>query len=195
MTLSLLLVLVLPEDDGANFNTLTAIVLSMRRIHKGAMGDPPCSAVLLAVVALDESDFIDVLAVQEIPLVSIGMLDAQSFSLSVRIDEADGDQFGVGDRVGIRHAERILQDLLDGTPDVDDAMSCLEETVCFLGKMMRNTASRGSVGLVNVHTLHGRASDGGRRVALIFGDPSDGVVKDMDAGGASAAGCKSAVVG
>ena len=58
---------------------------------------------------------------------------------SAGIDEIDDHKVGIWNTVGVRDSQRIFENLLDGTPHIDDLIACGEELVSFLGQMMWNT--------------------------------------------------------
>ena len=54
-----------------------------------------------------------------------------------------------------RDGERVFQDLFYRSPDVDDLITGLQEGVGILGKVVRDAAFGGRVGLVDVYAGDG----------------------------------------
>lgn len=101
------------------------------------------------------------------------------------VDEFDGDEVGVRDGVCVCDGERVFEDCLDGSPDVDDLVAAPEEGCGFGGEMVRDSVFGRRVGLVDVYALDG-AAEGGAGVcgAVVLWLTADGVVEDEDFGGA-----------
>jgi hypothetical protein len=57
--------------------------------------------------------------------------------------------------VRICNGERVLEDLLDRTPYVDDLVAGLQETVSFLREVMWNPGLGRGVALINVNAVDG----------------------------------------
>lgn len=104
------------------------------------------------------------------------------FTLAIGIDQIDGDEVGVWDTVCICDSQRIFQNLLDGTPNIDNLVSSGEELVGDLRKMKRHSGFGSSVRLVDVNARH-RAT---KRLSCrpdVFLRPANRVVEDEDARG------------
>lgn len=108
------------EDESADLDTLTRVVVDMGGIAESGMGDPACAAVELGVETLDQRDLVGLLAVEEVPLVVRIGPHRQRLALARWVDQSYGDEVRVRDRVCVGHGERVLEDLLDRAPHVDD---------------------------------------------------------------------------
>lgn len=108
----------------------------MSGIAESSMRDSPGTAVELGVKALDERDLVGLLAVQEVPFVILVWEHSVCLAVAGRVDERHADEVGVRDRVGVRDGEWILEDRFDWSPDVDDLVAGLEETIGFVGEMV-----------------------------------------------------------
>lgn len=80
----------------------------------------------------------------------------------------------------ISDSERVLEDLLDGPPDVDDLVADAQEAFGVRGEMRGDAGAGGSVGLVDVDAVDGAAEVGCVAGGGGGGAP-DGVVEDVDA--------------
>lgn len=113
------------KDQRADLDTLTRVVIDMGRIAESGMGHPPGAAVEFGVETLDQRDLVGLLAVEEIPLmVGVGP-HRQCLALARRVDQSHGDEVRFRDRVCVGHGERVLEDLLDRAPDIDDLVARL----------------------------------------------------------------------
>lgn len=149
--------------------------------------------IRLGVEALDEQDLLGREPVLVVEAVLGVVRDAQSLAATIRIDEADGHEVGLGHRRGVGHGQGVPKHGLDGPPDVDDLHAAPEERVGFLGQVVRHPGQRRAVRLVDVHALDGAADwgwcgAGGGGFRLFAVGPrvgyfaSDGVVEDEDLG-------------
>lgn len=106
---------------------------------------------------------------------------------TIRIDQLHGQKVLFGHGRGVRDAERVFADGLDGTPDVDDLVAAFEEALGVGGEVVLDALGAGFVGLVDVDALDGAAEGFGRvGDALVGGLAADGMVEDEDFGGAGA---------
>ena len=108
----------------------------MLRIGKGCMWHSSCPSIQLRIKALDKRHFINILTIEIIPLVVHVRPDRVCLSSAVRVDQSHGHEVRVRDAVRVRDGERVLEDLLDRSPNVDDGVASFEKFVCFLRKMM-----------------------------------------------------------
>ena len=58
--------------------------------------------------------------------------DCVGLALAGRVDELNSDEIRVWDRMSVSNSQRVFQDRLDGSPDVDDLIASLEQFVGFL---------------------------------------------------------------
>ena len=121
------------EDQGPDLDGLATVVVDVLGVDESGVGDAPGAAVELGVVALDQGDLVDVLAVQVVPLVLGVGADGVGLALAGGVDQADADEVGVRDAVGVGDGEGVLEDLLDRPPHVDDLVARLEKLVGFGG--------------------------------------------------------------
>lgn len=120
------------------------------------------------------------------PLVSGPGLDCISLTLPIRIDELDYNEVRVRHGICISDRKRVLKDLLDRPPDVDDLVAGGKKFLLLVGEMMPNTGATRLVGLVNVYALDWTAKIGGWNyiLTLVLRCTADGMVEDEDARGA-----------
>lgn len=180
------------EHQGADLDALPGIIIHVGRITEGRVGDAAGAAVELRVKALDQGDLVRLLAVQEVPLVVGVRADGQRLAPAVRVDQANGHQVRVRHRVRIRNRQRVLEDLLDRPPHVDDLVPRLQEPVRFLREMVWHARLGRTVALVNMHTVHRPAEIDRRvgvRVSLVFGRPPDRVIEDENSRCAGSGWC------
>lgn len=154
----------------------------MGGVTERSMRDPPRTTIKLRVKTLDQRDLVGLLAVEEVPLVVWIWTYGERLALAVRVDQADWNQIRLGDAVRVGDGERVLEDLLDRPPYVDDLVARLQQPVRFLGQVVWYSRLRRAVALVDVHAVDGAAEvDGlGFCAALVRGCATDGVVEDED---------------
>lgn len=172
--------LILVENECAHFDALTVIIIHVCRIAERRVGDSSSAAIELGIKAFDKSHLVRSLAVEEVPLVFGVGADGVSLAVTVGVYEGDRDQVRVWDRVGIGDGQGVLEDLLDGPPDVDDLVAGFQQLVGLVGEMIRDTRLGCRVALINMDSIDGSAQiDGLARVsALVLVDTADGVVED-----------------
>lgn len=90
----------------------------MSRILKRRMRDPPRAPIIERIVAFDEQRFIGLLRVLEVPPMVRIRLDGVRLALAVWVDQRCGDEVAVWHGVCVGNGERISEDGLDGTPDL-----------------------------------------------------------------------------
>ena len=180
--------LILMEHQRPHLNTLPGLLIDSLGILKRRMRHPPRSAIKLRIIALNQRDLLRALPIEVIPAMLRVRFHSQRLALAVRVDQADGDEVRFGHGVRVRDGEWVLEDLLDGPPDVDDLVTGGEEGVGVGGEVVRDAVAGGVVGLVNVDTVDG-AAEHVCWGALVLGRAPDGVVEYEDAGGAGAEGC------
>ena len=132
------------EYQCSHLDALSCSLINSRGVHERSMRDSSRSTVQLGVITLDEHNFRRRLSIKVIPLVCLIWADGQCLASSIRIDEVDRHQIGLGNRVSISYRERILEDCLDGAPDVNDLVASLEELVRFSWEVVRY-ATPGSI--------------------------------------------------
>lgn len=103
------------------------------------MGDSSSPAIELGIKAFDKSHLIRSLAVKKVPLVFGVGTDGESLAITVGVYEGHGDEIRIWDRVGIGDGQGVLEDLLDGPPDVDDLVAGLQQPVGLVWEMVRDT--------------------------------------------------------
>lgn len=131
------------------------------------------SPILFRIVALDERNLIGSLVRQVVPAVVGVVLHAEcayiAFLLdsayptgestlttnAVGVDEAHGDEVVLGVEITpVRHCERLVRDgVPNGAPDVDNAHTSLQETVCVGTKMAVDASNARVEGLINVNAF------------------------------------------
>lgn len=87
--------------------------------------------------------------------------------------------------MGVSYRERILEDRLDWSPDIDDLVASLEELVRFRGEMVRYSTPGSVVGLINVHAGN-RTPQWLLAVTFVACSSADSVVENEDLRCASA---------
>lgn len=157
----------------------------MLRVLKRSMRHPPRS-ITPAIIAFNQRHLLRRLPVFEVPLMFLVGPDTQRLTLSVRVNQTDGNEIRVRHGVRVSNSERVLEDPLDGTPDVDDLVAVGEEVVGFIGQVVGDTAAGCRVGLVDVHALNGATGVGG--AIAVVGGAADCVAEDEDTGGPCAGG-------
>ncbi|KAB8616627.1 hypothetical protein FH972_025962 [Carpinus fangiana] len=125
------------------------------------MRHAPRPPISLGIIALDQRHLIGPLAIDVEPAMPGTVAHAERLAAAVRVHERNGDQVGVGHGGGVGDGERVLEDALDGAPDVDDLVARAQQRV-------------------------GVGGQGGGCLGGVFGGAADGVVEDEDARGAGA---------
>lgn len=171
----------LVEDKRSDLDALSRRhVITRTTIDEGRMRHSPGAPVRLGVKALDENDLLRSEAILEVPLVGVGVLDRKRRPVATTgVNERDGDEIILVDRVGFSHGQWVAQHRLDGAPNVDDLHPALEQLVGLVGEVVRDAAQGRFVRLVNVHAVDRAPELGGR--SGIGVRAADGVVKDEDA--------------
>lgn len=183
--------IVLVENQSPDLDRLSTIVIYVLRVNKSGMRHAPRSSVELGVVTLDQGNLIDILAVEVIPLVLVVGADGVRLALAGWVDQTDADEVGVRDTVGVGDGEGILEDLFDGTPDVDDLVAGGEELVGFGGEVVWDTAPCCCVRLIDVDAVDWatevdlrwwlRAVSSRRRAGTsVLGSSTDRMIKNVD---------------
>jgi hypothetical protein len=126
------------EDQAADFNGLPCSLILSIRVGESSVRHSAGTAIELAVIALDQGNFLRLLSVAEVPFVLGIGLNGQCLALAVGIDQTDGHQVCLWYTVSIGDSERVLENLLDGTPDIDNLVSCLQQLVGDLRQMVRD---------------------------------------------------------
>ena len=144
--------LILMKHKRSNLNTLPIIPINMTRVLKRSMRHPPRPTIKLTVKALDQCHLIRSLPILEIPPVLLVRPDSIRLALTIRIDQLDSDKVGVWDRVCVCDCERIAENLLDGTPDVDDLVPGIEQ-LRLVWEVVSDAVLGCFVGLINVNAL------------------------------------------
>lgn len=148
------------EDQRPHFNTLSISLMFRLGVNKGSMGHTASPSIKLRIKALDKRDQVWSLGIAVIPLDVRIRSHVVRLALAVGIDKLNRHKVTIGYRVRIRDSQRVLQDGLDRTPDVDDLVSALEELGRIVGEVIGDSALGCFVGLVYVHSLHGSAELG-----------------------------------
>lgn len=104
---------------------------------------------------------------------------------TIGVNQRDRDDITIGNGMGIGDGQRILQDGLDGTPDVNYLESSLEELGCLVWKMIRHAASGCAVRLIDMNALDGSTQLCSRSIR-VFGRTTDGMIEDYNFRGAGA---------
>lgn len=183
------------ENQRAHLNALPAPLMRRTLINERRMRHPPRPPVKLAVETLDQKHLLRRLPAQIVPPVLCVRSDRVRLPSAIGVDQRDGDEIGVGDRVRLRDGEGVSGNWLDRAPDVDDLVAGLQEGLGELREVVGHAGAGGGVGLVDVHSVDG-AAEGywcwcrcrvlvGVAVgldALVFLRASDRVVEDEDAG-------------
>ena len=146
--------LILVEHEGADLDALPSIIIRVGGVAERSVGDTPRAAIELGVEALDQGDLVGLLAVEEVPLMVRVGAHGEGLALAGRVNEADGDEVGLRDTVGVRDGERVLQDLLDRPPYVDDLVARLQEPVGLVGQVVWHPRLGRAVRLVDVDAVH-----------------------------------------
>jgi len=149
----------------------------MSRIGKRSMRNPPRATIINRIVALDKKGLVRSLCVLEVPPMAWIRLDGVRLAFAVGIDQRGGDEVAVRHGVGVCESERISEDGLDGTPDVDDLKTLAQKLVCLIREVVPDTVLRGSIGLVDVNSFSRPAELGGS-IAEICRCTADGMIED-----------------
>ena len=102
-----------------------------------------------------------------------------SFPDSVRIYELGRYQVGIRHRVGIRNRQGVLENGLDGAPDVDDLVSATEKFLCLIWKVMAHAIRGCTIRLIDVDALY-RTPKILATISIVLGSTTDRVVEDED---------------
>lgn len=105
--------------------------------------------------------------------------DGQRLPTSVGIDESYRHKIGIGHGRRVGYCERIFVDWLDGAPDVDDLVACLQKLFGFFWEVVRDSGFGRRVRLVNMHAVDGTAEVGGC-LAGVYLWAADSMVEDED---------------
>lgn len=115
------------ENQSSHLNTLPRSLIDSLRVRKRRMRHTPRPTINLRIKALNQRHQIRSLRISVIPLnIRIG-LDGIRLAFPVRVDELDGYKIAIWDGVRVCYRQRISEDCLDGTPDIDDLVSAFEE--------------------------------------------------------------------
>lgn len=114
------------------------------------------------------------------PLMLGLMSDGVRLTPTGRVDELSDDKVFVRDGVGLGDGERVAENLLNGTPDVDDLHAALEELLRFVRQVVRNAGETGRVRLVDVDASDGTAETGVAGAGSLGGLAADGMIEDED---------------
>lgn len=83
------------------------------------------------------------------------------FSLTIRINKLKGNELFIKNRLGFGNPQGVFQNLLDGSPDVDDLVTSAKESFCFGGETVCHSFRADFVGLVDVGSLDGTTQENG----------------------------------
>lgn len=86
----------------------------------------PCSPNGLGIITFGQGHLVELLLVQNIPLVLLVRLDHEHLSDLIRMDQLHMQKIAVWDSIGVNHPQRILIDGLERPPDVDDFAGTFE---------------------------------------------------------------------
>lgn len=168
------------KDQRTHFNAFSRLFINRSRVHECRMRHTSGAAIQLGVEAFDQHDLLGRLSVKiEPPMLRI-RFHRICFALSIRVDQSNADQVRVRHRMGISDRERVLENLLDRAPDIDDLVSSRQQFFGLIGKMMGNSRLRCTVGLVDVDTSDGATEQGCSRRMVGLG-AANGVVEDENA--------------
>lgn len=121
--------LIFVEDQSPDLNTLPRLLVLGRWVDKRCMRHSPRTTIELRVVALDEHNLLRRLPVQvEPPMAFVGP-NGERGTFSVWVDEGNGHEIRLGNRVRVCNRQRILEHALDGAPDVDDLMASAQQRI------------------------------------------------------------------
>ena len=126
---------VIIEHQSSHLNALTRRLVLLRRIGEGSMRHlfhispqslrsttrstyPPSSAIFQRVKALNQHDLIRRLTIIVIPFVRLVRLNRICLALPIRIDQWCANEVTVWNRMCVGNCQRVLEDLLDWTPDL-----------------------------------------------------------------------------
>jgi hypothetical protein len=82
------------------------------------MRNPPRATIIDRIIALDKQRLIRPLRILKVPSMIRIRLDSVRLALAVRIDQRSGNKVAVRHGMGVRKGERISEDGLDGTPNL-----------------------------------------------------------------------------
>lgn len=98
----------------------------------------------------------------------------QRLASAMRIDEFDGNELIVENRVGCCDAQWVFEDGLDRPPHIDDLEAAFEESLGFIGEVVGHPFRGSRIGLIDVYSLDWASEglrdwDGDRPLAYILG--------------------------
>lgn len=181
------------EHQRPHFDALPrGHVVAGARVHERRVRDASRAAVRLGVEALDEQDLLGREALLVVPAVAVGVAHGEGLALARGVDERDGDEVVLADRVRVRDRQRVPLHRRDRPPHVDDLHPALEQLRGLLRRqVVRHARQRRRVRLVDVHAVHRPAQGYAAVLAgpLVRGLAADRVVEDEDLGRAGAKIC------
>ena len=98
------------------------------------------------------------MAIKVVPFVLWIGSHSVGLAFSSWIDEGNSNEIRVWDRMGISDSQRVFQNGLDGSPNVDDLVASLKQFLGFLRQVVRNARLGGAIALIDVYAIH-RASE------------------------------------
>lgn len=117
------------------------------------MWDSLGPTIIDRIITLNKQDFIGFLSILKVPsMTSIGF-DSPRLINTIRVNPCSGNKVTLRYGIGVRNAERISEDGLNRTPNVDDLKAFLEKFVSVIWEKVLDGVLGGLIRLVDVNTF------------------------------------------
>lgn len=180
------------KNKRPDLNTLPCPLILTFLIHKRTMWNPSRPPIRLTIETLNHQHLLRRLFINIKPLMSLIRPHTIRLSFPIWIYQLHRHQIIIGHGVRFSDAERVFQDCFDRTPDIDDLEAAFQKRFCFGREVLSYALRARSIRLIDVHSLDWAPESHFllfilRLGAGIGGCTTDGVVEDVDFGGARTA--------
>jgi hypothetical protein len=147
-----LLDIVLMKYQSSNLNTFPRCLSLISLVNESRVGNSPRPPINLRIETLEQQHLIRLLLIQIIPFVSRACSHRKVLSLSIRINEFDGNEIVIRNAPCICDCQRISPNRTYRSPNVDDLISAIQKPGGFSWLIKLHVCSAGIVRLVDVHS-------------------------------------------